>query len=111
MMPRDSGRIYAGELVSTGIGKGALTIKTEEGVCTGPASRIASNESFSLINTYGPRGASVSALSSSGDVRIRALLSCPNGGALRCEITGRDGNGGGLCLDNSSKVFDLIVQR
>lgn len=113
MMPRDSGTVYSGELQGNGMGGGTMTVKVDDAVCTGPVARVASNQSFGFANTYaadnrGNRAGAVTAVSTSGDHFVKAILSCSNGNGLRCDMTGRNNMGGGICVDNNGRVFDVI---
>ncbi len=116
LMPRDSGRMYTGVLDSDGTGSGSIKIDLDGDTCSGPAARVASNESFGFANTYAMnnRGTQASAFTSgyaSGDVTIKALLVCRSGRGVRCDMTGRGSSGGGICVDDSGRVFDVIANR
>ena len=116
MMPRDSGTAYTGELIGDGSGGGSMAITIADAKCSGPAARVASNQTFGFANSVGfnNRGTvanSFSTVATSGDVFIKAILSCTNGKGLRCDMTGQGGNGGGLCVDDTGKVFDVLVNR
>jgi hypothetical protein len=116
MMPRDAGTVYAGELQSSGGGAGTMTIDIGDTKCTGPAVRVASNESFGFATSigYGSRGTvatTTTTSATSGDTSIKAILSCTGGKGLRCDMSGRDSNGGGICVDDAGRVFDVIAAR
>ena len=116
MMPRDSGAAFQGQLIPAGSGSGSMTASIDGVSCSGPAARVASNESFGFSTLYGTnsRGQAVSALgttATSGDVTVKAIMSCSDGKGLRCDITGRDGAGGGICVNDAGKVFDVVVTR
>lgn len=112
MMPRDSGKTYAGELLYKGGGSGTMAVSLDGDQCTGPAVRVASNESIGVINTFGRGGVGTGVVvSDAGNVGIKAMMTCQSGKGLRCDMTGRDGNGGGICTDDASRVFDVIIQR
>ena len=116
MMPRDSGTAYTGELQGDGSGSGSMLVKIGDTICKGPAARVASNQSFGFANSVGfnNRGTvanSVGTVVTTGDSVVKAILSCSNGKGLRCDISGRDMNGGGICVDDSGRVFDVIVTR
>ncbi|WP_156955196.1 hypothetical protein [Polaromonas glacialis] len=116
LMPRDSGKFYTGEMAGPGNGTGTMTIKMEgDDVCTGPVARVASNESFGFANTYlanskGKVSSALTTVATSGDVTIKAILSCTSGKGLRCEMTGQ-GGGGGICVDDSGRIFDALAIR
>ena len=93
-----------------------MTVRLGENTCTGPAARVASNQSFGFANTYGSnsRGMSSNAfttVTTTGDSTVKAILSCTNGSGLRCDITGRDSTAGGICLDDMGKVYDVLAIR
>lgn len=116
MMPRDSGLVTRGTLVSNGSGSGSMTVIADGKNCSGPAARVASSQSFGFKTAYASnsRGATANAFASTlndGDTLVKAILSCDGGGGLRCEITGRDGIGGGVCVSDSSRVFDILVSK
>jgi hypothetical protein len=116
MMPRDGGTIYKGVLQPSGDGVGSMTVAMAGQSCQGPAARVASSESFGFSSAFASdsrgRSATASGISvQDGDVRVKAILSCDGGGGLRCEITGRNGNGGGICVDDKNRVFDVLISR
>ena len=115
LMPRDSGKTYSGELNSNGTGSGTMSVNLDGATCSGPFAKVASGETFGFANTYGQVGAkpvsAFSTMASSGDVTVKAILSCSNGSGLRCDITGRGASAGGLCLDDKGKVYDILAIR
>lgn len=116
LMPRDSGKVYTGEMAGSGNGTGTMTIKMDgDDTCTGPVARVATKESFGFANTYmtNSKGKVTNALTTvatSGDVTIKAILSCTSGKGLRCEMTGQ-GGGGGVCVDDAGRIFDALAIR
>lgn len=116
MMARDSGRAYVGELTPNGSGGGTMAVRIDAVSCVGPAARVSSNESFGFATMYGSTTRGTSAMVSgtsvtTGDSLVKAILSCSDSRGLRCELTGRDSNGGGICVDDFGKVFDVIATR
>lgn len=116
LMPRDSGKTYQGELLGDGGGSGTMTLKLDDVTCTGPAAKVASNQSFGFVNTYGSnsKGQTANAfttVSKSGDSTVKAILTCSNGSGIRCDITGRGASAGGICLDDKGKVYDALAIR
>lgn len=116
LMPRDSGQTFTGEMQSSGAGAGSMTLRMGEQTCTGPVAKVASNEAFGFANTFGRNnrggfGSSFSTIAVSGDMQLKAILSCNNGRGVRCDITGRDGSGGGICVDDAGRVYDALVIR
>ena len=114
LMPRDSGKVYTGEMVSSGSGGGTMTVKLDDGeTCVGPVGRVSSKDSLGLANTHTAinRGNIVNvSTTTSSDVTIRAIMSCTSGKGLRCELSGQ-GGGGGICVDDSGRVFDALAIR
>lgn len=115
LMPRDSGKVYTGEMQSNGTGSGTLTVTVDGDKCTGPTARVASNQTFGFANTYatnGKRSANAfTTMATSGDVALKAILSCGSGKGLRCDLTGQGSSGGGICVDDSGKVYDALAVR
>jgi hypothetical protein len=116
LMPRDSGKTYMGEMQGNGAGSATLTVQLDDATCTGPGARVASNQSFGFANTYGTnsRGASTNAFTTtqnSGDSQVKAILSCSNGSGLRCDMTGQGAAGGGICVDDKGRVYDILAIR
>lgn len=116
LMPRDSGKTYTGELNSNGGGSGSMTVALDGGSCTGPAARVASNQSFGFANTYarnskGTTASGFTTVAMDGDTTVKAILSCSDGSGLRCDITGRNATAGGVCLDDKGRVYDVLVIR
>lgn len=116
LMPRDSGKTYAGTLQASGGGNGTMSMAMGDVTCTGPVARVGSNETFGLVNSFGTnnRGGFSSGLSTiamAGDVHAKAILSCSNGSGLRCDLTGRGASAGGVCVDDKGSVYDAIAAR
>lgn len=116
VMPRDSGKTYTGSMEGSGGGTGMMTVSIDGDACTGPVAKVASNESFGFATLYGRnnKGGFASASGSTysdGDVTLKAMLSCNSGKGFRCDVTGRGASGGGTCLDDQGKIYDLIVIR
>jgi len=115
MMSRSGGPIHIGSLNPSGGGGGTMTVDVGGKTCTGPAQRVASNEGFGVSTMYGSSGARTFSGTGTtyieGDTFVKALLQCEGGGALRCDLSGRSGSGGGVCADNSNQIFDVIFAR
>lgn len=114
LMPRDSGKTYSGTLESNGTGGGTMQLQLDNDTCSGPVARVASNESFGFANTYGfnNRGTTANSFTTgykSGDVSVKALLTCSSGHGIRCDLTGRGTSGGGICVDDAGHVFDVLA--
>ena len=116
LMPRDSGKTYSGEMLGKGDGTGTLNVNLDGDTCSGPVARVASNQTFGFANTYATnnRGQSANAFTTSssfGDVALKGILSCKSGKGLRCDLTGQGSSGGGICLDDTGKVYDVLAIR
>lgn len=111
LMPRDSGKMYTGELQSDGSGSGTVSVSLDGATCTGPAARVSSNQTFGFANTYGNRGSAMTTFAGSGDVAVKAILTCSDSRGLRCELTGQGSSGGGICLDDAGRVYDVLARR
>ena len=116
LMPRDSGKVYAGILNSDGTGAGTMSLNLDGDECAGPVARVASNQTFGFANTYGGnnrgvRAAAFTTTSTTGDVSVKAMLSCKSGKGLRCDLTGQGATGGGICLDDAGRIYDAIAVR
>lgn len=114
LMPRDSGTTYTGRMEGRG-GTGTLSIALDAKNCAGPVVKVASGETFGLVNTFGTTGrrafSGISTVATAGDSQFKAILSCNDGSGLRCDLTSTGGAGGGICLDDKGRVFDAIVTR
>jgi hypothetical protein len=116
LMARDSGRTYKGELSGGAAGSGTMTVTIDGTTYSGPAARVASNDTFGFASAYGwnSHGGTSTALGTSytaGDVTVKALLSSPDGRGLRCDLVGRYPTGGGICVDDDKHVYDVILVR
>ena len=113
LMPRDSGKVYSGSVSGNGMGSGTATVTIEGVTFTGPAVRTASNDSFGFANTYGSNSRGTFARSTStmfieGDKYVKAMLSSSDGKGLRCDLVGRAHGGGGICVDDTGRVYDVV---
>ncbi len=113
-MPRDSGKIYTGEATNNQMGGGEITITIEATTYKGRWARTGSNDSYTVLTTHGPNSKGTSTSSTafgqtygSGGTG-KAMLSSVDGKGLRCEFAGGgSGSGGGICVDDASRVFDI----
>ena len=112
MMPRDSGKIYSGTVQGSPTGSGTMTIVIDGETYTGPIVRTTSGESFGLVQQFGRSGSSLGMVTTSGGTaNVKGMLSSATGRGLRCDFTSTGGAGGGICVDDKSRVFDAIVSR
>jgi hypothetical protein len=113
LMPRDTGKTYTGTMISTGNGVGNITITIDQITYSGPVVRVGSNETFGFATAFGSnsRGTSASSIGSSfsdGDQFGKAILSSIGGKGLRCDMSGRYSSGGGICVDDEKRIYDVI---
>src|ERR1700733_8453224 len=100
MMPRDSGKVYVGEGRGDGRGGGQVSVIIEGRVYSGPVMRTTSDESFGLMQLYGPRGQSAFGTTASvgGTIQVKAPLASTDNHGLRCDRSGDSmGHLGGIC--------------
>ena len=110
MMPRDSGKVYSGEVRGNGFGSGTITVNIDGEIYTGPIVRTGSNGSFGFFQAYGGgKNTFATAQTLSSNVTVKAILSSHDNHGLRCDIVGDGhGHGSGICLDDQGKVYDAI---
>jgi hypothetical protein len=111
MMPRDSGTVYRGVANGNGMGSGTMTVEIDGRTYSGPMFRTASSDTFGFFQAYGgTRNVFGTSQTFGGTVAVKAILSSADNHGLRCDMTG-DGRGhaGGICLDDHSQVFDVLV--
>lgn len=109
LMPRDGGALYQGQIKSNGAGGGTLSIALDGRTCAGNFVTVASGDTFGLAQTFGTRGISSTTFGAfSGHAQYKAMLSCSDNTGLRCDVSGSSTNGGGICVDSKSRVYDMI---
>ena len=110
MMPRESEKIYSGTVNGNGAGSGIMAITIDDEAYTGPVVRTSSGDSFGFVQQYGSKGSSFgTVVSSGGTANVKAMLASPSGRGLRWELTSTGTSGGGICVDDKSRVYDAIV--
>src|SRR5258706_72018 len=111
MMPRDSGTVYRGIANGNGMGGGTMTVEIEGHTYSGPMFRTGSNDSFGFFQAYGGTRSVVGVSQTvGGAVTIKGILSSADNRGLRCDLTGDGrGHGGGICVDDHGRVFDVLV--
>lgn len=108
LMPRDSGKIYQGQIQSNGTGSGTLSVTLDGKTCSGTFVTVSSGDTFGFAQTFGSRGVSTGTLATaSGSAQYKALLTCSDGTGLRCDVTGSS-SGGGVCVDSNNRVYDMM---
>jgi hypothetical protein len=112
MMPRDSGKVYSGTVKGSLGGSGTMTVTIDGEAFSGPIVRTTSNESFGFTQQYGRGGSTVGLSAADGGTHlVKAILSSPSGRGLRCEFSSDGNGGGGICVDDKSRIYDAVVTR
>jgi hypothetical protein len=93
-----------------------MTVAINGMTYTGPAARVGSNDTFGLASAYGfnNHGGIAAAFEnsySSSDKFVKALLSSSDGHGLRRKLRGQGPSGGGIRVDDSGKIYDVILVR
>ncbi len=111
MMPRDSGKIYSGTANDTGAGTGTISVTIDDRKYSGTWTRVSSGDTFGFAQLYGGGRSAFGTYQSFGGPRfIKALMSSPDNHGLRCDLTSDGfGHGGGICVDDTQRVFDVII--
>ena len=114
LMPRDSGKVYSGQLDGNGMGSGTASIDIEGVICSGPAARMSGSEVTGISSTIGAVGgrnfsSSTIGVAGTGGSAVKVMLSCTNGTGLRCELRGQNRTGGGVCVDDKGKSYDILA--
>jgi hypothetical protein len=114
LMPRDSGQTYSGTFKGNGMGVGSITVTIDGVTYTGPAVRVASNDTFGFANMAASNNRGLvttgtGTFFAEGDKYVKAILSAPNGHGLRCDLVGRSHGGGGICVGDDQRVYDAVL--
>jgi hypothetical protein len=114
LMPRDSGKVYSGQLDGDGMGSGTAAIDIDGVICSGLAARVSSSEVTGISSTIGAVGgrnfsSSTIGVAGTGATAVKVLLSCNDGTGLRCELSGQNRRGGGVCIDDKGKAYDVLA--
>jgi hypothetical protein len=111
LMERGTGRVYAG--TSSGMDSGSVNITIDDKSYAGNYVKTGSTNSFGFAQVYGSNGSSATGYMQSygGTNMFKAILSAPGGHGLRCDLTSDGaGHGGGICVDERERVYDVIFQ-
>jgi hypothetical protein len=111
MMPRDAGMVYRGVANGNGMGGGTMSVDIDGRLYSGPMFRTASSDAFGFFQAYsGTKSAFGTSQTFGGNVAVKAILSSPDNHGLRCDMTGDGrGHGGGICVDDQGRVFDVLI--
>ena len=96
------------------MGSGTASIDIDGVICSGPVARVSSSEVIGISSTIGAVGvrnfsSSSIGVAGTGDTAVKVLLSCTNGTGLRCELIGQNRRGGGICIDDKGKSYDVLT--
>jgi hypothetical protein len=111
IMPRDSGKIYSGELSKCFNGSCDIALHIDGETYHGVVVKATSNERGVLMSEFNSRGQiSVgSGFADGGTTLVKGLLSAPSGKGLRCEFSATGSGGAGVCMDDNRRLFDAVV--
>jgi hypothetical protein len=121
LMPRDSGKLYAGILEDVGKSEGRVSVTLENRTYNGTWVQVTSDRATGYVSGgvgYGGRrcwggwgmgGGFVSVDNPEGSLAT-ALLQSADGQGLRCEFRGSYGTGGGRCRDDSGREYDVQLR-
>lgn len=117
LMPRDSGKTYAGTLEDDRESERAATVTIDGVTYSGSAAKSARNESFGFLDaesgdSKGVLSAFVPAQADpeSGQY-LKATLSSPDGRRLRCDLLSGTRGGGGICVGDDRRIYDVEFRR
>jgi len=122
LMPRNSGKIYNGEAVSTTGVEAQVTVTIEERVYRGNwvIAQPPPTTSFGIGGFFGGGGGrhgGVGVGIGTGTAVVvdqaeaKALLRAEDGSGLRCDLRGANtGSGSGTCQDDQGLVYDVQIR-
>jgi len=122
LMPRNSGKIYNGEAVSTTGAEAQVTVTIEERVYRGNwvIAQPPPTTSFGIGGFFGGGGGrhgGVGVGIGTGTAVVvdqaeaKALLRAEDGSGLRCDLRGANtGSGSGTCQDDQGLVYDVQIR-
>ena len=115
VMPRDSGKTYAGVAQDAGAGEGRISITIEERTYNGTWVETEPGRTSGYVSGgVGFRGRGLGGFFTMDNPRgagAKALLTAADGSGLRCDFRGGDGrSGGGTCRDDKGRVFDVQIR-
>lgn len=111
LMERGTGKVYTGS--SSGLDSGTVTVIIDDKTFTGNYVRTASSNTFGFAQVYGSRGGVATGYMQTygGTNMFKAILSASGNHGLRCDLTSDGaGHGGGICVDDQNRVYDVIFQ-
>ena len=121
VMPRDSGKLYSGIAEDAGSGgEGRISITIEDKTYNGTWVETQPAQATGYVTGgvgwgwgwrgRGAMGTFVTIDNPQGS-ESKALLTAPDGSGLRCDFKSGQGRGGGVCLDDKGRAYDVQVRR
>ena len=120
VMPRDSGKLYSGVADGGGWGgEGRISITIEDKVYNGTWVQTTPEQSTGYVSGgfgwggWGHRGWAGGGFISMDNPyggTAKALLTAGDGSGLRCDFRSGQGRGGGTCLDDRGKQYDVQLR-
>lgn len=117
LMPRDSGKLYAGTAEENVHGEGRISIDIEGKRYDGTWVQMAPERSHGFVTgglgfgrrAYGGFGGMFTMDNPNG-AEAKALLTASDGSGLRCDFRSGFGRGGGVCRDDRGKEYDVQLR-
>jgi hypothetical protein len=123
LMPRDSGKLYAGVMDNVGGSEGRVSVTIDDKIYEGTWVTVVSDRSTGFVTGFGVGGGrygrgwggwglggSVTMDNPEGGLAT-ALLQARDGAGLRCEFRGPSyGTGGGRCRDDRGREYDVQLR-
>lgn len=118
LMPRTSGKLYAGTLQQTADGEGVMTVTIEGTTYSGTVVETSPSRTSGFVTggIGAPRGrvwgtgATVTMDNPKGGT-AKALLQSPDGKGLRCDLRDAGRTGGGNCRDDAGATYDVQIRQ
>ena len=114
VMPRDSGKIYAGSAETTADGQGRISIDIEGKAYNGTWVQTAPDRTHGFVTGgIGRRGwglGTMITIDNPQGAEAKALLTAADGSGLRCDFRSGYSTGGGVCRDDRGKEYDVQLR-
>ena len=117
VMPRDSGRIYAGTAETTADGQGRISISIDGKAYSGTWVHTAPERAHGFVTGgfgWGRRGwgglGTMVTIDNPQGAESKALLTAADGSGLRCDFRSGYSTGGGVCRDDRGKEYDVQLR-
>ncbi len=118
VMPRDSGKIYAGTAGNAAGNEGPISITIENRTYNGTWVQTVPNATTGFVSGFslgwgGRRGGlgTLVTLDNPQGGEVKALLSAADGSGMRCDFKSSPAQrGGGVCRDDHGKEYDVQMR-